>query len=158
MPEDYELLYTSLSGAHVWAHPLHVGVERPANLEIACFLADAIGETVYLLPISDEPGARNPDAKIGGADWEFKTNHTGTGTAIDTEIKRAKRQANKILLNLTVLVDALEFENAVYNRIRQSPNVECLRLIYQGKLFEFTREQIMSQQFRGCIKGEGSPA
>ena len=154
--EEYELLYTSPQGGQVWAHHLHGKEELPANENIARILA-YFGEVVWLLSTSGEPDAKNPDASIDGAVWEFKTNSTGTGTSIDTEIKRAAKQANNVLLHLTVPMRIQDLENAIFGRVRQCAKLLKLRIIYQRQLYEFTRADIMSQAFRGRMKGEGSP-
>lgn len=140
----------------MWAHHFHGREERIANLEIGRVLAD-LAEVVWLLPTSGEPGARNPDAQIDGADWEFKTNYAGTGTSIDTEIKRANKQATNVLLHLTVPMRIQDLENAIFGRVRQCAKLNKLRIIYNQQLSEFTRSEITTQAFRGVIKGEGSP-
>jgi hypothetical protein len=121
-------------------------------------LADLLGETVYLLPASSEPGSHNPDAQVGAEIWEFKTNHAATGTSIDTAIREAYKQAPNVLLHLTVPMAIPALKNAIYGRVRKCNNLIKLSILLEQQLFTFTKEQVLSQRFRGIIKGKGSPA
>ncbi len=156
---NYIQYYLSESGAEVLIHPLHTGPERADNEWIGRFLADG-GETVKLLSISSEPNVKNPDAEIAGMIWEFKTNRVGSANSVDNEIRRAHRQADCILLWLAVEIEVKKLENAIYNRVRQCPNLLKCRFIFRNRLYEFSRAQIITQAFRGQLgtKGEGGPA
>jgi hypothetical protein len=149
----------SESGAEVLVHPLHTGPERADNEWIARFLADN-GETVKLLPVGSEPNVKNPDAEIDEVIWEFKTNRVGSASSVDNEIRRAHRQADCILIWLAVEIEVDKLENAIYNRVRQCPNLLKCRFIFQNRLYEFSLTQIVTQAFRGELgtKGEGGPA
>lgn len=149
---EYATLFASKSGGIVQQHSSHIGLELQANLVIATFLA-TLGHQICLLPIVDEPNTKNPDATIDGEICEFKTNQTGTYLSVDNEIRRASKQADCILLRLSVAIDRASLENAIYNRVRQCSNVKRLYLIYHDKLHCFSREQIITQAFRGLLKG-----
>lgn len=155
--QDYDLCHTSGNGAEVWTHRLHIGVERAANLVIACTLADLLSETVYLLPASSEPGTHNPDAQVGTELWEFKTNYAATGTSIDTAIREAYKQAHNVLLHLTVPMPVLNLENAIFNRVRKCSSLLKLSILIEQQLFSFEKAAVLNQRFRGIIKGKGSP-
>jgi hypothetical protein len=156
---NYVQCYLSKSGAEILIHSLHIGPERTDNEWIARFLADN-GETVKLLPIGSEPNVKNPDAEIEGDIWEFKTNRVGSANSVDNEIRRAHRQADCILLWLAAEIEVEKLENAIYNRVRQCPNLLKCRFIFRSRLYEFSRAQITTQAFRGQLgtKGEGGPA
>ena len=145
-----------MSGAKVWAHTQHGAAEKAQNVAVGILLADW-GENVWLLPTSTEPGAKNADAEINGRTWEFKTNKAGTGTSIDTEIKRASKQAENVLLHLTVPMPLSTLENAIFGRVRQCHDLTLLRIIHENRLIEFSRADIMSQVFRGEIKRRRGP-
>jgi hypothetical protein len=149
----------SESGAEVLVHPLHAGPERADNEWIVRFLADN-GEPVKLLPVGSEPNVKNPDAEIDEVIWEFKTNRVGSASSVDNEIRRAHRQADCILIWLAVEIEVDKLENAIYNRVRQCPNLLKCRFIFQNRLYEFSLTQIVTQAFRGELgtKGEGGPA
>jgi len=59
----YEKVYTSALGVLIWVHVSHGKEELAANLVISYFLAN-LGENIWLLPTSTEPGIENPDARI----------------------------------------------------------------------------------------------
>ena len=150
MDAGYQIQYTSSNGAEVLVHPLHTGPELKDNEWIARFLADN-GETIKLLPVSSEPGVKNPDAEIDGLIWEFKTNHTGTSNSIHNGIKRASHQADNVLLHITCIMNIPALEDAIQDRVRQCPNLLKLRIIYADTLYDFTRDAIISRAFRGTI-------
>ena len=82
-------------------HLTHASQEAPKNVETATCLAK-LGFKVRLLPISTEPNVKNPDAYLidEGIIIEFKHNVTPTASAIENEVRDAKKQANYVLLHV----------------------------------------------------------
>lgn len=154
---EYEKVYSNVIGGIIWVHMLHGKEERPANIVISRFLAD-LGKTIWLLPISSVPDTINPDAQIDNELWEFKTNHAATGNSIDRAIRDAYKQAPNVLIHLTVPMVISTLENAIYGRVRKCDSLSKLSILLEHQLFTFTKEQVISQRFRGIIKGKGSPA
>lgn len=67
-------------------HVTHASHEASRNVETAIFLAKQ-GFKVRLLPITNEPGVKNPDAYLIDEDItiEFKHNYVPTAGAIENE-------------------------------------------------------------------------
>ncbi len=152
---EYKNLYTSISGCSVIVHDTQIGKERVENLIIARFLADC-GYDVKLLPVINERDVVNPDALFDSKIWDFKTNYAGTGQSIDTSIRRGHKQARNLLIFLTAPIYLADLENAIYGRVRKCPRLEILAVVFENTIYRFTRKEILSQKFRGAIKGKGS--
>jgi hypothetical protein len=63
------------------------------------FLRNFGHDIEFLLP-KQEKGARTPDIKMGGEFWEIKTIFGNNKHTIQQVLKRARKQSNKILLDL----------------------------------------------------------
>lgn len=105
---DYPLIYPDLrkdetepSGGYVEMHVTHASHEAARNIETAIFLAER-GFCIRLMPIDDTPNTKNPDAYLIDEQIivEFKHNSTPTASAIENEVRDAKRQADYILLHI----------------------------------------------------------
>lgn len=104
---DYLLVYpdfrkseTEPSGSYVEMHSTHASHEAVKNIETAIVLAKQ-GFKVRLLPIDNTPHIRNPDAYFIEENIvvEFKHNYAPTASAIEREMRNAKKQADHILIH-----------------------------------------------------------
>ncbi|WP_018618144.1 hypothetical protein [Spirosoma luteum] len=131
------------SGGYVDVHEQHNGPERSLNVETAIVLAQ-FGYQLLLLPVIDEPGVKNPDAFLVNEKKliEFKHNTTPTPSAIDNEIRDAHRQAETVLIHIQSTIKAGNLLNGVKGRVRRSQNIKAIWLIWQSRLFIFSREQV----------------
>ena len=131
-------------------HETHGKQERRQNLIIAKFLA-ARGECVRLLAVLRIPG-KCADASRNGVEWEFKSLESTSANAIDTALRHASRQASCILLHLPTTAVPAVVEGAVFNRLRRMAHVVQVVILKNDVLYEFTREEILQNVFRGKIK------
>jgi len=138
----YDKVYFNTdSGGYVVVHKLHGKQERAENVEIAKILADA-GKRVELLPISDVQGMKNPDAKVDGMIFEFKENKTPTFSAIEKEIRKAKNQADNILLYFRKAMKTGIIKYAIKDRVYRTPDIKNFILIWKGVVYEFSKKEI----------------
>lgn len=144
----YTRRYVSEAGGWVDVHETHGKQEVRQNLPIAVFLADR-SERVRLLPVSRIPGAKCADATRNEVEWEFKTLESQTANAVDTALRNASKQADRILLALPSGCDTQLLEQAVFNRTRRALNIVEVAVLLHGELFSFTRTEISSNYFRG---------
>ncbi len=150
MSKYYSRLYpdpdqTTPSGGFVEAHVLHGKSELQKNLETASILAE-YGYKVRLLPVGDTPNKKNPNAFFidEGIEVEFKYNLTPTISAVDNEIKYAKKQANHMVLHIMSNIEKGDLLKAIKSRVRRSENIQHLWLIFGGHLYSFSREDIIT--------------
>ena len=134
---------TEPTGGSVEVHDLHGKFELELNLKSAIVLAKH-GYRVRLLPISDIPDQKNPDAFLVDEEIfvEFKHNTTPTISAIDGEIKRGKKQSNHVLLHIMSSIEKGSLLQAIKSRVRRSENIETIFLILEDVLYRFSREEI----------------
>ncbi|GAB2579260.1 hypothetical protein [Spirosoma areae] len=89
---DFRKHETEPSGGYVEMHITHASHEAAKNIETAIVLAKQ-GFKVRLLPIDNTPHTKNPDAYFIEQDIvvEFKHNYTPTASAIEREVRNAKK-------------------------------------------------------------------
>lgn len=58
------------------------------------------GMQVFMLPIDNTPGVKNPDAEVDGVVWEFKAPRGSSPSTIQSQFKRAGKQAERLVLDL----------------------------------------------------------
>lgn len=89
-------VFDKTTGGYIVAHIRHGKEEIKENLKFARRLM-ADGKAVEL--VEDRQGVKSPDALLDGLIWEFKT-VIGSRNCIQNNIKKAKKQAPRILLKI----------------------------------------------------------
>ena len=133
---------TEPTGGSVEVHDLHGKFELELNLKSAIVLAKH-GYTVRLLPISDVPDQKNPDAFLVDEEivWEFK--HVHSAKATDRAIRMGREQADHILLDIVAVIEKGALIDSIKNRVARSETIISIFIIWQDKLFRFSREEIL---------------
>jgi len=150
--DNYEkIFFDTESGGYVVMHKLHGKAERTENIEIAKILC-ALGKKIVLLPISNQQFTKNPDALVNNEIFEFKVNKTPTFSALDKEIRKAKDQADNILIVVKDKINISMLESAIKWRVDNSVNIKKINVLIRSKVFEFCRKEITNNTFRGKIK------
>lgn len=131
------------SGGYVEVHKTHNAEEAQRNIETAILLAK-LGFQVRLLPIDDTPNRKNPDAFLEREQIriEFKHNQRPTASAIDNEIRDARRQADYVLLHIQSNVKKGDLCSAVKNRMKAALNIKELWIIWRSELIRLKRKEI----------------
>lgn len=137
---DYPLIYpdfrrneTEPSGGYVEMHITHAFHEAAKNVETAIYLAK-LGFKVRLLPITNEPNIKNPDAYLIDEDIviEFKHNSTPTASAIENELRDAKKQANYVLLHIKSDLTKGALMRGLRSCIHRAVNLLEVWIIFRG--------------------------
>jgi hypothetical protein len=145
------------TGGYVYAHNTHVGDEREKNIRTATFLAK-LGYQVHLLEVVNIQGHKNPDAYIVNEDIfiEFKHNERATQSAIDNEIRDARKQADYILIQASEFISIKDLLAGIKNRYRRREpeylKMKDLWLIWKEELFIFTRQEIINGEINHKIR------
>jgi hypothetical protein len=136
----------SLQAGYVEVHITHHTKETAQNVETAIFLAKLVFK-IRLLGIDNTPGVKNPDAYFVDERIivEFKHNQTPTPSAIENALKDAKRQADHVLLHIQSDLTKGDLIHGLRRHIHRAPNVKSVWIIYQNKLYQFSREEIRNQ-------------
>ncbi|PRY22945.1 hypothetical protein CLV58_14331 [Spirosoma oryzae] len=133
------------SGGYVEVHLSHNSHETQLNIETAVVLAK-LGYQVRLLAIDDSQGMKNPDAYLLREQIviEFKHNQRPTASAIDNEIRDARRQADYVVLDIRSSIRKGDLCSGVINRMKAAPNVKELWIIWRGELVRLKRKDIFN--------------
>ncbi len=150
---DVRLGQAELSGGYVEIHVTHISQEATRNVETATCLAQW-GYKVRLLAICSEPGVKNPDAFLVDEDIviEFKHNLTSTPSAIENELRDAKRQADYVLLHIKSSISREDLIKGLRHQIHRATNVKEVWIIYGQVLSRLTPEEIRSRDAESKIQ------
>ena len=157
---DYPLIYPDLrkdefepSGGYVEMHITHASHEAARNIETAIFLAKK-GFCVRWMPIDDTPNKKNPDAYLIEEQIviEFKHNLTPTASAIENEVRDAKRQADYILLHIKSSLSKEVLIKGLRQHIHRAVNVKQVWLIFEDTLYRFSPTEIRNKHIEDKIQ------
>ena len=98
---------TEPTGGSVEVHDLHGKFELELNLKSVIVLAKH-GYTVRLLPISDVPDQKNPDAFLVDEEIFVEFKHTHSARAIDRAIRMGRKQADHVLLHVMETIERVK--------------------------------------------------
>jgi len=141
------------SGGYVEMLRFQVEQEVEQNLQTAILLARQ-GYRIRLLPISNIPYKKNPDAFFINeqVSVEFKHNQKPTRSAIDNELRKAQEQADYIVLHVLSRIRKSDLINALTDRVNRSKGIRILWLIWQGKVYRLSRKEVLEKTIRNKIE------
>lgn len=142
----YFRVFEHPSGGLVDVHERHGKQESSQNLPVAIFLA-ARGEQVRLLPVSDLPGIKSPDAARDGVVWEFKIPEGRSANTIDKALRDGSKQAARILLKLPADFDRQRLSLALVDRVQRTSAIQEVAILMADKLLQLSRLEILANAF-----------
>jgi len=156
--EEYKVEHNG----HVLISPHHGANEVDDNKRLAAFVADKLKTKVYLLPRLDPSNPtesqlrstllpsgvfdkKNPDFLINGKlfdgkcmyDLDRRANLKQQKNAIENHIKKAKKQADNIILEMPSFMDRRNAENTIRNYLNRSKTKRVIMARYGNKLLIF---------------------
>lgn len=163
--EEYEKIYEG-----VYAHPLHDGTEREENLRIAKILHEKLKQNIYLCPELDpkKPGrgelrsrllpfavsdTKSPDFFIAGKSYDAKkykpkdprADDKAQTNGVASRIKKAKEQAENVVLEIDGIVRRENIHSAILNFLRQSHHNRTILVLWKGELLVYGGKQNSNQ-------------
>lgn len=105
--------------------------EPPSEHEVRTALSlAATGAEILFRIDSNERGAKNPDAEMGGRIWEFKAPKGATTRTIENQMRRAGKQAENFVLDLrrSGLADG-EAVDTVKRRLKTHPHLRRVMIV-----------------------------
>lgn len=146
--ENAEMLPIKTEHGKVRMHIKHGIKEAKENIEIATYLANKYGYEIDLL--EDVPNVKTADSynytlKIM---QEYKRSDASTLSAIDDLIRKGKKQANNLVIELKNTEYINSMGVTVRNRVRRCENIQAITFIINGKDITYTRDQLVSEHFK----------
>ena len=132
----------------IYVHPDHGKNELTENLDFARWRAEGFGEEVVLLPNPNNAKSADSYNITRGVNEEYKRSHTPTKNSIDKRLKDAAKQADYIILEPDDKTPVGVLESGIKGRITQSAGVKVLRVKIGNAEAVYTREQILSNNFK----------
>lgn len=128
-------------------HILHGEIERVDNLKIAKYFAERHGHHIDLLPIDNRRTSADVYNHTLGIKQEYKVNRKPTKSAIDNEIRSAKKQADNIVILTLSDIAANTLRDGIQDRVRRSATIQTITIIWHGQDKTYSREQIIRKDF-----------
>ena len=106
----------------------------------------------YEIDLLDNPdGVKSADSynRTLGYEEEYKVNKKDnpTKSSIDNLLRKAKEQADHIVLWIDSDIPLGDLRSAIYSRVKRSDNIKSVRIVINGKDCIYTREQIVQEDF-----------
>lgn len=126
--------------------------ERDENVEIATYLANKYGYHFMLLPLSNKTNTKSADVfnTTLRRHQEFKRPAGTTYNNIDNIVRKASKQANHIVLDISddnninnyILLDA------ICSRVRKCNNVTHITIIRNNNDITYTRKELLDMKLK----------
>ena len=158
--------YISLHNGNVLASPYHGKDEWEHNENIAKFLTEKLNKKIYMLPRlnsntlaeielrkkflpSNVAEKKNPDFYIGGRTFDAKslydlkrrTDSENYQHAIQNKIKKAKDQAENIILDIPDFVPQKDIKGAIHGFLKVSHKKRTILVRYKNKLYIYKKRE-----------------
>lgn len=126
----------------------HGKSERVENIDLAKYFANKYGYEIDLIATDNRKKTADSFNKTLGIEQEYKHNKKATISAIDNELRDAKKQSDHIVLNIKSKIKTGDLVNALKSRVRRAENIQSV-WIRIGKFDrQYTREEILSPGFK----------
>lgn len=143
--EHYTTIPTERGKVRV--HDGHGKGERQENIRVATYLANKHGYEIDLLDNPD--GDKSADSYNRSIDRieEYKVNSTPSKSSIDNLLRKAKDQADHVVLWIESDISLGDLRAAIYSRVKRSDNIKTVTIVIGGRDCTYTREQIVKDGF-----------
>lgn len=134
--------FDNKTGGYLVEHPNQNPQERDDNRKMGTAFMK-LGNPVDLIEI--KTNKKTPDAIVSGLLWEFKKINGGVKNGVQLQIKRGKKQAERISIELPTEFNVRELTLAIYTAVIKNDlneKVKELAFLIKGKLVRITRKEI----------------
>ena len=144
--------YTTIPTEHgqVRVHDGHGKGERQENIRVASYFANKYGYKINLLDNPD--GVKSADSYNQSLNRfeEYKVNRkeNPTKSSIDNLLRKAKDQADHIVLWIDSDSSIGDLRDALIDRVRRCNSIKSVTIVINGKDCAYMREQIISDGFK----------
>ena len=129
-------------------HDGHGKNERDENIRVGKYLAEKHG---YDIDLQDNP-QNKPSAdsynRTLGVFQEYKVNSTPTISSINNLLRKAKDQANDIVLWIDSDISWEDLMSALRSRVRRTDSINTVTIVRDGKDITVSREDVLKDGFK----------
>lgn len=149
-PEEKEYTVVPTQNGTLRIHSGHGKGERQENIRVASHFANKYGYEIDLLDNPD--GVKSADSYNRTLGWEeeYKVNQKEhpTKSSIDNLLRKAKEQADHIVLWIDSDISLGDLSSTIRSRVRRSDNIQSVTVVIKGKDIRLTRAEIVSDDFK----------
>ena len=132
-----------LTGGKITANYADATKEEEQNTVALKPLAQK-GFVIELRQAVNKQNVKSADALINGETWEIKTNYTPTKNAIDNALRKGKRQAQNVILDIQSGITEDMLRRGVKSRVLKEVMIKKVMIIYKdSNIATFTRNEIL---------------
>lgn len=146
--ENYSIVPTQ--SGRIRIHKRHGKGEREENIRVASYFANKYGYDIDLLDNPD--GVKSADSynRTLGRKEEYKVNQkqNPTKSSIDNLIRKAKDQAENIVLVIESSISMEDLSAALRSRVRRTETIQTITIVKGDKDICLKREDILSVGFK----------
>ena len=149
-PEEKAYTVIPTIAGQLRIHSGHGKGEREENIRVASYFTNKYGYKIDLLDNPD--GVKSADSfnRTLGYEEEYKVNQKEhpTKSSIDNLLRKAKEQADHIVLWIDSDISLEDLSAALRSRVKRSENIMSVTLVLGGKDISLARAEIVSEGFK----------
>lgn len=149
-PEEKAYTVIPTTAGQLRIHSGHGKGEREENIRVASYFTNKYGYKIDLLDNPD--GVKSADSfnRTLGYEEEYKVNQKEhpTKSSIDNLLRKAKEQADHIVLWIDSDISLEDLSAALRSRVKRSENIMSVTLVLGGKDISLARAEIVSEGFK----------
>lgn len=128
-------------------HQRHGKTEKKENIKISSYFANKYGYEIDLLPRDDNKPCADAYNRTLGRNEEYKVNskENPTKSSIDNLLRKAKNQADHVVLWIESDISGEDLAAALRPRTRRCATIQTITIVRNGKDVCLTREDILSE-------------
>ena len=118
--------------------------EDAKNVELSIRIADSFFHCdIFLLSTNRERYKKTPDAIIDGNQWEYKQPQSGSDSSIENAFRKAKKQADRLVLDYQIIELAYPLEERlriIMAQFDRSPEIIELLIVTSKECILISRQ------------------
>lgn len=146
MEEGYTVEPTKRGRVRV--HSKHGKGEKRENINIATYFAEKYGYEIDLIPKPDNHTEADAFNRTLKRKEEYKVNSTASINSIDMALRKAKDQADHIVLSIQSDISLGDLSNAINGRVKRAANIQTITIIRDGLDVTYSRDVMVSDGFK----------
>ena len=150
MDSNKEYMPVPTEKGAVRIHQRHGKTEKKENIKISSYFANKYGYEIDLLPRDDNKPCADAYNRTLGRNEEYKVNskENPTKSSIDNLLRKAKKQANRIVLWIESDISMGDLTDGVKGRVIRTENIKTITIVKDGKDRSYSREDILQNGFK----------
>ena len=146
MEQGYTIEPTT--NGRVRVHVNHGKNEKSENVTIASYFANKYGYEIDLIPRQHNHKEADAFNRTLGRKEEYKVNSVSSYNSIDSALRKAKKQADHIVLSIQSDISLETLSDAINDRVKRAENIKTVTIIRDGLDVTYSRQSMINEGFK----------